>query len=405
MSSRGFTERPGPQPENPGPPPGPATWKRSDAWDEAAIPARPWLAPGYLLRGTVTLVLGAGGVSKSSLVLAYAAALALGQPLHGMRPRGRLRAAVFNVEDASDEQQRRLSAVLTSMGRLPSDVAGWILRTGPTRTGALFEKHPLTGGIVPTAAMAQLEADLVEFGADALFLDPLAELHGVEENDNTGMRAIVAEFRALAVRLNLAVCIVHHTRKGLVVAGDADAGRGASAIVGAARVVLTLVGMTPEEAAAFGLPGDSARHYFRVDGGKANYSALASAEWFERRVYTLANEDHVAVTVPWHPPQDAITPDAQVDVEAAVRRGSPSGPLSPLMSAGPRSARHAMTAAGITTHPGQRAMLDRLMRDGFQQVRFRDARRKLVLGLRSPDGLPAAAWEDAEENAGGSDPA
>lgn len=387
----GFSERP-----SPAPPPGPATWQRDGTWDEATLPARPWVAPGYLLRGAVSVILGSGGASKSSLVAAYAVALALGQRFHNMRPRARMRAAIYNVEDDADEQERRLSAVLTSMGKAPADVAGWVLRTGPTATGALFERDPVSGGITATAALLKLEADLKAFGADVLFVDPLSELHGVEENDNSAMRAVVAEFRALAVRLNMAVCIVHHTRKGLAVAGDADAGRGASSVSGAARVVLTITGMTPEEAGAFNLPAEAARHHFRLDGGKANYSPLTACEWFERRVFTLANDDQVAAVVSWHPPEDAVTPEAQAKVEAAIRRGSPSGPLSPQLGNSARSVQHAMMEAGIVTRPGQRAMLDRLLRDGFEHVRFRDARRKLMAGLRSPDGLPVAEWEDED---------
>ncbi|MGI4794893.1 MAG: AAA family ATPase, partial [Janthinobacterium lividum] len=38
------------------------------AWDESAIPARDWIARGYLLRRAVTLVIGPGGVSKSTLM-------------------------------------------------------------------------------------------------------------------------------------------------------------------------------------------------------------------------------------------------------------------------------------------------------------------------------------------------
>ena len=62
-----------------------STWFADGDWSEADIPARSWIAPGYLLRGTVTLVVGPGGVSKSTLMIAYAVALALEVGLHGQR--------------------------------------------------------------------------------------------------------------------------------------------------------------------------------------------------------------------------------------------------------------------------------------------------------------------------------
>src|SRR4051812_38624471 len=61
-----------------------ALWYEDGAWDESQIPFRPWLAIGYLLRGSVTAVVGPGGVSKSSLMLAWAVHLALGLKCHGM---------------------------------------------------------------------------------------------------------------------------------------------------------------------------------------------------------------------------------------------------------------------------------------------------------------------------------
>ena len=51
-----------------------------------------------------------------------------------------------------------------------------------------------------------------------------------EENDNTALRAVIAKFRELAVKHNIAVVILHHTRKGGSASpGDPDIARGASA--------------------------------------------------------------------------------------------------------------------------------------------------------------------------------
>ncbi|MFL5283465.1 MAG: AAA family ATPase, partial [Rhodopila sp.] len=46
------------------------------AWNEEAIPRRDWIAQGYFLRRSVTVVIGPGGSSKSTLMLTYAAGLA-----------------------------------------------------------------------------------------------------------------------------------------------------------------------------------------------------------------------------------------------------------------------------------------------------------------------------------------
>jgi hypothetical protein len=373
-------------------------WFDAETWDPADIPTRPWLAPGYFLRGAVTTIIGPGGVSKSSLVLAYVVALALNKKLHLMHPRGAFRSLVFNVEDDRHEQQRRLTAILGSLGKLPSAIAGMVVRSGPKEVGVLFELNPETGEVEPTPAMALLEDAIQDHAIDVLFVDPLAELHNEEENDNGAMRSIVAAFRVLAVRRNIAVVIIHHTRKGVTVAGDADAGRGASSVVGASRVVLTLTGMSPEEAKAFGVGEDARKLHFRVDGGKANYSSLTGCEWFERITSVLPNEDTVAVPVPWTPPVDSVSPEMREQVEAAIRRGSDTGPWSMKLENRPRSIKHAMVEAGIITAPGQRDLLQALMRDGFTSERWLDPNRKWVGGLQSPDGKPDnVTWWSPED--------
>ena len=44
-------------------------WVESDGWSEGAIPPRPWIARGYLLRGAVSVISGASSVSKSTLAV------------------------------------------------------------------------------------------------------------------------------------------------------------------------------------------------------------------------------------------------------------------------------------------------------------------------------------------------
>ncbi len=324
-----------------------ALWYEDGAWEEAEIPFRPWLAVGYLLRGSVTAVVGPGGVSKSSLMLAWAVHLALGIKCHAMRPLSSYRVMLYNVEDDAHEQRRRLSAVLTSIGKAPADIAGKIARVGPSSVGTLIGRDE-EGLQVDTGAFAELERRIVAFKPDVLILDPLAELHVSEENDNTALRSVIARFRALAVKYNLALALLHHTRKGVVTPGDADAVRGASSIASAARVVLTVVGMSEEEEKAFGLPTGARKAYFRLDGGKSNYAGLTDAEWFERVSFTLGNGgalgfgDTVAVTVPWQPPADVCTPNIMAAVEAGIARGHAQGPWSPQLGNTPRSVKHLM---------------------------------------------------------------
>jgi hypothetical protein len=55
-------------------------------------------------------------------------------------------------------------------------------------------------------------------------LDPLVRLHGIDENHAGEVAELLAYFRSLQRELNLAVVLVHHTRKNA--AGGASAGLG-----------------------------------------------------------------------------------------------------------------------------------------------------------------------------------
>lgn len=288
-----------------------AIWFDDEAWDESSLPRRPWIAQGFALRRAVTVIAGPPSAMKSSLMLAWGCALALGREHGRFAPTAAGCVVIYNVEDDETEQRRRLSATLRQFEATPAGIAGKVIRTGPAGVGMLFLRDPETGEISPTAAMAGLRLLLEERTPDLLIADPLAELHGADENDNTALRQIVAEFRALAVEFNIAVILVHHTRKGAVIPGDPESARGASAIIGAGRVVFTLVTMSEADAELFGMPKDrkSRSRYVRLDPAKQNYASLDNADWFEAELYTLDNGEVVSAVVPWQPPDfwSAIT--------------------------------------------------------------------------------------------------
>src|SRR5579875_1072460 len=200
-----------------------AIWVDDDPWDEHDIPPRPWIAPGYALRGSVTLAIGPPSAMKSSLFIAWSCALALGRAHGDFRPVRAGSSILYNVEDVADEQRRRLSAALRQFGAVPADVRGRIIRAGPVGVGTLFVRDRQTGIVASTPAMEELRALIAARRPDILFADPLVELHVDDENDNGALRAIIAAFRAIAVEYDIAVVLAHHIRKGAATPGDPDA--------------------------------------------------------------------------------------------------------------------------------------------------------------------------------------
>lgn len=288
-----------------------------DAEDEfEEIPTRPWLIPGIALRGSVTLLSGQGAGGKSSYVVGLTLSMAAGIQYGKAAPIGPLRGINYNTEDDRDEQRRRYTAFVGASGVVPKEALKSIIRVGPEGVGTLFQRDPTTGEVTPTTALDDLKNLIVEQQADYVIVDPLAELHNAEENDNTAMRSILAAFRQLAKELDIAVIILHHDRKGVGVAGDVDRMRGASALQGAARIVLTLTRMTEEEADALGIPQPEKASYIRIDNAKANYTPLGEAAWYRLTSHTIPNGESVAAALPWSPPDriSALTGEMKVEI-------------------------------------------------------------------------------------------
>ena len=368
----------------------------TDGWDEAAIPPRPWIAKGYMMRGAVTVLSGPGSAGKSSLVVAWCAALALGQSFHHLHSPKPVRVATYNVEDDENEQKRRFSAVFRQLSATPYDTNNLAI-IGPRSVGTLLTFLRDGQILVNTPVMDKLEEFVTQFQPDILFLDPFVELHQADENDNTAIRAVMARFRFIAITYNIAVVVLHHSRKGLASPGDPDSLRGASAIVGAARVALTINTMTEDEAKSFGLPPDSRRNFFRLDGAKSNYAPIEEAEWFQRIEYTLDNGDGVAAATPWTPPAETITTTTLDAVKTDLEKGFQGEPYCYRKGA-PRSIDNLLTEKhSITTPAGREEIANLLKHDGWDEWDYIRPNRNKAKGIRSPAKLPPAAWCDLKK--------
>ena len=371
----------------------PVLWSDCGEWTEAEMERRPWVVPGYAMRGAVTIVAGMGSAGKSSLMVGWAIAAALGEPLGRFCPPAPVKVLTYTVEDDADEQRRRLSAALRPFGRFPRDIAGKVIRCGPSGVGTLIERDAM-GQITLTAAWEGLRALLTQHRPDIVILDPLVELHTAEENDNTALRLVIAHLRELAQEFRCALILVHHTRKGAT-AGDMDSIRGAGSLVGAARAAFTVTPMSEEEAEALAISGVQRRHFVRVDSVKGNYAPPQEADWHQLQEYELDNGETVAAMIPWTPPAGASgpAPEAMALIEAELARGTAGGPYSPrLVADQPRSAAALFARHGIGTTAAQKSALRALQAKGWTVQRFRDLDNDPRNGLRSPDGLPKARW-------------
>jgi len=283
--------------------------------DEASIPVRDWVIPGFLLKMAMTLLVAPPGHGKSLLTLQTGIAVALGMEWGGWMPRTPQKVLVINAEDDIDEMRRRLVASARQMGVSHTALAGKLLLAETPENIVIAKMDARSKSVVRTPLVENLVATIQHHGIGLIVADPFAETFEGDENSNSEVKWAGVLWREVARRTGAALLLVHHTKKyAAAMAGDADASRGGGSMIGIARVLCTLFNMTEAEAQVMGIEPDERTSYVRFDDGKTNYSKRGVVRWFEKKTVTLGNStgfvagDEVGVLHPWKPrgPTDGI---------------------------------------------------------------------------------------------------
>lgn len=264
------------------------------------IPPRPWLMERALLEGAVTLLLAAGSAGKSSVSLAMAAHLALGLPFAGFKARRACKTIIYNGEDDIHEQSRRLTAVCVAYGFDYAEVKKNIMLLSPRQIKLNLVDFDFRKPVRNDALVKHLIEECSDPDVGLLILDPLVKIHKCEESDNVQMDFVMETLTDIAVAARISVLALHHTTKASTQAadrvGNMDVGRGASAIVNAARIAFTMFNATAQDCEDYGL-NDAERHtWVRFDDAKMNLAlANDNAVWFRKHAVKLYNGDAVGV--------------------------------------------------------------------------------------------------------------
>lgn len=273
--------------------------------EEAALKVTPWLMHKRMLMGSITELVAPGGSGKSLLTLQWAAAIVLGAEAAdtlGCRVFKTGRVLVLNNEDPNDEMNRRMNAVCRHFALDRKKVAeGVMFRSGAENALCVVGRKDQRSNLERTEALGDLIAYVKRRKFVAVIVDPLVDFHQADENKNTEMAVVMQAWRTLAAATGAAVLIVHHTAKpgNADMTGNANAGRGATAVVNAARAAATLFTMTKEDADKYGISPDRRVDYKRLDDAKANLTRVsAQAEWFENVSVDLLNGEQRGVLVP-----------------------------------------------------------------------------------------------------------
>lgn len=307
-------------------------------WDASALPdftqikPRGWLLGNQFCRGFLSSLLGAGAIGKSVVRKTQYLSLATGRPLSGEHVFHRSRVLIVSLEDNRNELERRLAAAMIHHRIDRGALAGWLYLASPTKLklAHLKDGAPETGELdrLIRTKVEELRLDLVAF-------DPFVKAHGVPENDNNAIDFVTTLMARIAIECNVACDAPHHIKKGIPVAGDADAGRGASAFKDGGRLIYTLTAMTPEEGALMGVADKERRSLVRLDNAKVNLAPSgADTTWFRILGVRIGNAtpeypqgDEIQAAEPWSAPGifDGISNSDLNGILDVIEAGMPGG--------------------------------------------------------------------------------
>jgi hypothetical protein len=164
----------------------------------AVPPPVPFVIPGWLPAGVVTLFASHGGAGKSFVSLYIAIHLALGwHPFQPGRRLQRQRVMFYSAEDGMPHLQGRLRRYLNHMGVDTADLEGWLLLLDATATeNVLFRADKR--GAAPTPRYAWLANEVRNFGADLMIFDNASDAMDANENDRAAVRQFMSALRNLA---------------------------------------------------------------------------------------------------------------------------------------------------------------------------------------------------------------
>lgn len=298
--------------------------------DPATLARRQFILGKWLLRGEVTAIIAPGGSGKTTFETALAVSSASGVDIFSRRlPEGALRVWCWNLEDDREELQRQFTAACLLHGLSADDIADRLFVDGMDKALCTATETPNGAHLVEPVFEALVD-EIKRRKIDVLMIDPLVSSHAIGENDNRAIDAVAKAWKRVAQECRCAIVLVHHTRKTGGNAVTVEDARGASALLGAVRIALTLNPMREDEALRFGIVDPvERRSLVRVDMGKSNRSPAESAFWFKLVSVDLGNGeysepgDSVAAAVKWNPPDpfDGLSTRDLYNVQQAIAAG------------------------------------------------------------------------------------
>ncbi|WP_171231016.1 AAA family ATPase [Ruegeria sp. HKCCA6707] len=179
-----------------------------------------FVIPGWVPRGCLTLLYGAGGTGKTALMLTTAARLAIGRSVFNELPQLPFKVLFFSSEDGRKQTGRRLRSIISRLGidgeeyetlkenlRLPD-----VERVNMSMVRETNDKSARST-VVPSAFYHVLLNVIKQEAPDIVILDPLSDLFELNENDRMQVSSFMRLMHNLALDQNIAIILIGHPGK------------------------------------------------------------------------------------------------------------------------------------------------------------------------------------------------
>lgn len=312
----------------------------------ASLPPRRWEVKGLFMRGALTVVGGAGGTGKSSLMNAIALSVASGLPFMGFdlrNPNGEA-VLILNGDDDEAEISRRFGAMVQHYG-IPATALGRVHVLGSNVIGGLkacrVEGHEIAFN---EAWFAWFGGMVRRTGVRLAVVDPLFALASLDENDNNMMGAFAGRLNRLAAELDIALVLVVHANKAGIAQSSQNGGdRGANLIAGGRRLVdaaraafvIDALGEADGKHVLLSDTDPRLKQMLGLWSVKSNYAARGAARAYFTMVAVclqnargLDDADMVGVPVPYKVPKVAATDTLLLTILDLIEAGTAKGAYS-----------------------------------------------------------------------------
>lgn len=166
-------------------------WVDPADWEGVTPAPREWEVEGWIPRYEVCLLYGDGGIGKTLAIHQYATAAAAGVPWLGQKTRP-AKVMCFFCEDSEDELLRRQIDINKALGVSFADTSGRLRiasRKYMDNLLALWDRN--TGAMKRVAVWERLRDDAIEFGAEVVIVDTIADTFGGSEIDRSQVNAFI----------------------------------------------------------------------------------------------------------------------------------------------------------------------------------------------------------------------